>query len=160
MPVFTLPNQELILVGLMVLGLLMLAWAIYSEMRLRKFIQGKNGHSLESIIMTIQKEHKELGTFKKQLATTLTQLHKRIEGSVRGISTIRYNAFGGRGESGAQSFATAILNEKGEGVVMSSIHTRDSTRVYAKPLVKFESKHELSEEEKGAVNEAKTKTKK
>jgi len=98
-----------------------------------------------------------MGAFKKEVEATFHRLGSKMETAARGIATVRFNAFGGRGEAGAQSFATAIINEKGDGVVMSGIHTRDNTRVYAKPLSSFESKHELSEEEKRAITEAKSK---
>jgi len=123
-------------------------------------MKGKDAKSLENIIATIQKENGQINTFKKEVVDTFKSFDNRISTSSRGISTVRFNAFGGRGESGAQSFATAIIDERGDGVIISSIHTRDNTRMYAKPLSEFESKHELSEEEKRALSEAKSKVKK
>ena len=158
MPEFVPQYESYIVVALSVAFVLIIFWAIWSEVRLRKFMRGKDGRSLESTIVEIKKENEQMNAFKKEIDATFKNLHSKIETAARGISTIRFNAFGGRGESGAQSFATAVLNEKGDGFVMSSIHTRDSTRVYAKALTAFESKHELSEEEKRAVSEAKSKT--
>lgn len=160
MPVFDLPYVNLIIVGLLALVAILLIWVIYTEIRLKRFMRGKGGKSLESTIGNIQKDNEQMEIFKKELGLALKDFHSRLSSATRGISTVRFNAFGGRGESGAQSFATAILDEKGDGVVFSSIHTRDSTRVYAKPLSKFDSKHQLSEEEKKAIKEADSKTKK
>ena len=56
---------------------------------------------------------------------------------------------------GQQSFATALVSEKGDGVVVSGIHSRDGVRVYAKPIERFESKRELSNEEHEAIRDAK-----
>jgi len=157
MSTIALPYESYIILALVVAFACVLTWAISAEMRLRKFMRGKNGKSLEGIITDIKKDNEQIDAFKKDVDATFKNLQSRVETAVRGISTIRFNAFGGRGESGAQSFATAILSEKGDGFVMSSIHTRDSARVYAKALTAFTSKHELSEEEKKAVSEAKAK---
>ena len=57
---------------------------------------------------------------------------------------------------GNQSFSLAVLDQEGSGVIISALHSRDSTRVYAKPVVLGkESKYSLSDEEKEAVKIAK-----
>ncbi|MGQ9457218.1 MAG: DUF4446 family protein, partial [Anaerolineae bacterium] len=52
---------------------------------------------------------------------------------------------------GNQSFAIALVDGRGNGVVLSSLHAREGTRVYAKPLKKWESDYALTEEEKQAI---------
>ena len=42
----------------------------------------------------------------------------------------------------------------GYGLVISSLHSRESTRVYAKPLVEWESSYALTEEEEEAIAKA------
>jgi hypothetical protein len=74
---------------------------------------------------------------------------------VSGVSVKRFDPFQNAG--GQQSFASALLNEKGDGVVLSGIHSRDGVRVYAKEVKKFASERELSEEETGAIAETKIK---
>jgi hypothetical protein len=85
-------------------------------------------------------------------------LHDRLTRAARGIATIRYNVLSGD-TSGKQSFATAIVTEEGNGVVISSMHSRNATRVYAKPVAQFASEHELSEEEVAAINASKSQCK-
>ena len=46
------------------------------------------------------------------------------------------------------------MDEKGDGVVISSLYSRDKVSVYAKPLVEGKSEYELSEEEKDVVSKA------
>ena len=65
---------------------------------------------------------------------------------------MRYNAFADVG--GKQSFATAILSEDGNGVVISSMYSRERVNVYAKPINNFSSEYELSKEEVQAIKEA------
>ena len=56
---------------------------------------------------------------------------------------------------GQQSFSSALINEHGNGIAVSGIHSRDGVRVYAKEIENFVSKIELSEEEARAVKKAK-----
>ncbi len=46
------------------------------------------------------------------------------------------------------------MDESGEGVVVSSIYTRDKVSVYAKPLTNKQSPYELTEEERESINKA------
>jgi len=47
------------------------------------------------------------------------------------------------------------LNKKGSGVIISSLYTRDKVSVFAKPIENWQSKYELSEEEKDVLNKTK-----
>lgn len=134
--------------------LLLLILVIRLELRLKRFMQGQSGQSLESTMRQILTVHDDRVAYRTELEKTLALIMQRLAKSARGISTIRYNALAGN-TSARQSFATAILNDHGDGVVFSSIHSRDNTRVYAKPVVAFNSEHELSDEERQAVAEAK-----
>jgi hypothetical protein len=65
---------------------------------------------------------------------------------------VRYNPFQDTG--GDQSFALALLDKRGDGVVVSSLHSRTMTRFYAKPIKGGVSPLSLSEEEVQAVQQA------
>lgn len=71
------------------------------------------------------------------------------------IGFVRYNPFGNVGSD--QSFSLCLLDEQESGLVISSIHSREGTRVYAKTVYKGESTYNLSEEEKKAIFYAKGK---
>jgi hypothetical protein len=62
---------------------------------------------------------------------------------------VRYNPFGDVG--GNQSFSLALIDGTGNGYVISSIHSREGTRVYAKTVEAGGSEYNLSEEEKKAI---------
>jgi hypothetical protein len=55
---------------------------------------------------------------------------------------------------GALSFSAALLDEQGDGLVISAINGRTETRCYAKPVVKARSEHNLSHEEEAAIESA------
>jgi len=62
---------------------------------------------------------------------------------------VRFDALSDSG--GEQSFALSLTDGEGYGSVISSLHYRDNTRVFAKPLVAWESPYPLSEEEQQAI---------
>lgn len=69
------------------------------------------------------------------------------------VGVVRFNPFDDTG--GNQSFVLALLDERGNGVVISSLHGRDRTRVYAKPVVGGKpTDFDFSEEEKQAIQQA------
>lgn len=68
------------------------------------------------------------------------------------ISIVRFNPFGDTG--GDQSFSLAVLDAHDSGYVLSSIHGRQGTRVYVKPVDFGKSKYTLSEEEQQALKQA------
>jgi hypothetical protein len=62
---------------------------------------------------------------------------------------VRYDAFDDMG--GRLSFSAALLDDHGDGLVITSINGRTETRTYAKPVRNLQSDHNLSEEERAAI---------
>jgi hypothetical protein len=77
-----------------------------------------------------------------------------IEGGVRRVALLRYDAFEDVG--GRLSFSCALLDDQGNGVVLTSINGRQETRVYAKPITQGASSYNLSSEESEAIRQALT----
>jgi hypothetical protein len=72
--------------------------------------------------------------------------------SIQAVGLVRFKAFSDFG--GDQSFALALTNPAGDGVIISSIFAREGTRVYAKPLKDWTSSYSLSFEEEEAILQA------
>ena len=70
--------------------------------------------------------------------------------ALRDIAVVRYDALNEM--SGQLSFSLALLNARGDGVVLSSINSRTETRTYAKPVLAGKGDQELSPEETQAVH--------
>jgi hypothetical protein len=87
-----------------------------------------------------------------QLTKTSEQMERDLKASLRQVGMIRFDAFEGTG--GEQSFALALLNAQGDGVVISSLQGRAESRLYAKPVKKWDSAYNLSVEEKEAIAQA------
>ena len=132
---------------------IVLIWLIRLEVKFKRLLPGKS-RDLEQSLVSIQDSVKESKKFQTESVAYLGTVERRLQDSVQGVETIRFNPFQGRGEGGKQSFATALLNEKGDGVVISSLYSRERVSVFAKPLKHFVSEYELSGEEKEAVDSA------
>lgn len=140
-------------ISLIVAGLLI--WFIRIESKIKTLTRGQNGFNIESTLKAIEKDLSELGIFKSDLEKYLSQVEKRLKKSIQGLSTINFKAFQGLDSGGHQSFATAFLNENGDGLIISTLHSRDRVNVFAKEIKQFNSSLTLTEEEKEALTQAK-----
>ena len=86
------------------------------------------------------------------LQARLGTVEERLDGAVTHHGLVRYDAYNEM--SGRQSTSIALLDARGSGVVVSSIHHRDQARLYAKQVVEGEGQLQLSPEEQEAVRVA------
>lgn len=82
----------------------------------------------------------------------LTLVEQKIRAGVDRAELVRFRAFENIGSD--LSFAFALLNQEGSGVVFSSIYNREESRVYAKPIKEGQSSYPLTDEEKQVINKA------
>lgn len=136
-------------------SLLALAAVGFFWFRLSQALRGKEVKSLEDVIVSGTKEIARLAGALREAEREIARLSARSARSVRHVPVSRFDAFAGTGEGGAQSFAVGLLSDEGDGVVLSSIYTRDRMRVYAKPVSRFASRYELSDEEREVIADAK-----
>ncbi|MDD3480735.1 MAG: DUF4446 family protein [Patescibacteria group bacterium] len=94
----------------------------------------------------------------KKLERTLKETKELAELSVNKVALLRYNPFGDVGSD--QSFSLCLLNSHEDGFVISSIHSREGTRVYSKSVQGGVSRYNLSREEERAIRLAIGKDKK
>lgn len=88
-----------------------------------------------------------------QLTEKIEKLEAAQKDTIQKHALVRFNPFEDTG--GDQSFALALLDEKDNGIVISSLHSRGGTRVYAKQVVAAKaSVHQFSKEEKEVVEKA------
>jgi uncharacterized protein YlxW (UPF0749 family) len=90
----------------------------------------------------------------RQLAGEQRRQAEALMSAVQRIGLIRYDAFEDMG--GHLSFSAALLDAGGDGFVITSINGRQDTRCYAKPVEAWTSRHNLSEEEEAAIQQALT----
>jgi len=145
-------NIVIILSLIVIVGLLT-AEIFRLNSRFHKMLLGKNGIDLESTIEILTKGMENLDSRSGDMENYIVKMDNRLRQSIQKIQTIRFNPF--KDQGGNQSFATCLLDEDGNGVIISSLYSRDKVSIYAKPIVKYQSEFELSGEEKEAIEKAK-----
>jgi len=79
-------------------------------------------------------------------------VRRDLRQSLRNVAVVRYDAFGDMG--GRLSFSCAVVDDEGDGLVISSIHARGESRTYAKGIVGGSSEITLTPEEQEALSAA------
>ena len=91
------------------------------------------------------------------IKSNIKNIENDMKNTIQKIGMVRYNAFDDVGSN--LSFAVAILNDHNTGIVINGIYARETSSVYAKPVVEGKSEYILSKEEEEAIKIAKDKQK-
>jgi enoyl-CoA hydratase/carnithine racemase len=110
---------------------------------------GTSGGNLEAMLTDHVARVRETAAHVEAVDQLAHRLEKAASFSLQHLGMVRFNPFQDTG--GDQSFAIALVDSHGNGVVLSSLHGRGATRVYAKPLQTWESTYSLTDEEKEAI---------
>jgi hypothetical protein len=146
---------EIYVLGALALVILVLfIWIIWLQNKLGKLLIGKS-KNLDESFGQLENEILELKNFRNTAESTFRNHDSRLKKTVTGLETIRFNPFKGDGSGGNQSFATAFLNEEKNGVIISSMYSRDHVSIFSKPIKDFKSEYELTNEEREALTKAK-----
>lgn len=147
-------------VGLALFVIILFIWISIIDGRLKKLrkqytaVMGNTGvTNIETVIIELKESLTELQQENKQLKSKLTEVQETVPLQKGKIGVIRYNAFAEQGSD--LSFSIAIINDAKDGAVFSSLHSRETSYVYAKPVEKGESVYPLTPEERKAILEAK-----
>ena len=128
-------------------------WIISTEKRLKRFFLGKKAKDLEDTIVILETEIVKLNKAKEEIEKNIVVINSKLKKSIRGLETIRFNPFPDQGCN--QSFAIGMLNEESDGLVISSLYSRERMSIFAKPIKSGKSEYELTAEEKEALQKAK-----
>ena len=149
-------TETLSLLVLVAIGLGGLALLLSAMSQGRRRTEPKGPIQMDDLLRGILEGQAKQIQRLEQAARSLNATDRRqetlIEGAVRRVGVIRYDAFEDVG--GRLSFSCALLDDHGNGVVMTSINGRQDTRVYAKPITDGRSPYNLSIEEEEAIRQA------
>ena len=107
--------------------------------------------SLAEVVAARSNELQNLMNQVAALSARLEATRKKLTSALRHVAVVRYDAFGDM--RGRMSFSTALLDDNGDGLLITSIHGRSETRTYMKPVARGGS-DQLSPEEQQAINQA------
>lgn len=134
------------------IGLVLIIWILYLEIRLKKFFKGGDGANLEGVLTALIKSAKELEEKTNALYGKTLEHDARLKNCVQKTAVVRFNPFQNAGSD--QSFSLTLLDEEKNGIVISSLYGREINRIYAKPVKAGASEYQLTEEEKKAIQKA------
>ena len=148
-----------VILGMAVVMAVMLVFLIINSVKIKKmkltytsFMSGKDGKSLEEVIL---KRFKEVDELKKEDAAKKVQLddvNESLRYAFSKMGMVKYDAFNEMG--GKLSFALALLDNRNNGFLINAMHSREGCYTYVKEIIKGESYINLGEEEKKALNKA------
>jgi hypothetical protein len=115
----------------------------------QQLMTGTSGGNLEALLNDHVATVHDTASRVERVEEMTRRLEKAGYYSFQHLGVVRFNPFHDTGSD--QSFAIALVDGHGNGVVLSSLHARDVTRVYAKPLQKWESTYQLTDEERQAI---------
>ncbi len=107
---------------------------------------------LEEALRSLQAQHDALHAVVDEHGRHIASLEELVPKDLSTVGLVRFNPFADAG--GDQSFALALLNREASGIVISSLYGREINRIYAKSIEKGESKYQLSDEERQAIEQA------
>lgn len=143
----------MIAIGACVVALLCVRRVAAMQNKLSQLLAGTKARDLEDVITHNNTKIADFDGDIHDLFNASNTIHRQAHKGLHKVGLIRFNPF--RDNSGNQSFALALLNSKNNGIVLSSIHTREGTRVYAKDVRGGNAhNHELTQEEKTAITQA------
>ncbi|MBE1443916.1 MULTISPECIES: DUF4446 family protein [unclassified Paenibacillus] len=134
---------------------LILVITLWSKLnKLRKtymsMLNGESGLNVEQAFIDLQQRTQELQEQAKQSQQQIAGIAQQMRKMKSNLGVYRYNAFAQNGSD--LSFSVALLDDELDGVVLTGIHNREETYVYAKPVTQGQSQYVLSPEEKEAIN--------
>lgn len=139
-------------------ALLAVVVALYVWRRLARIqaaqslVLGSGRQDLLDFAVSLQARIDDVHRALDEVATGLSRVDRRVDGSVTNTAVVRYDAYEGTG--GQQSASLALLDSTRTGTIVTAIQGRDYARIYVKDLDRGRSSVALSPEEQEAVERA------
>lgn len=153
--------MNIYIIALLILSIILVVWlafltvAFIGARRSQRMVAaalggGDSGLSLENLVAQLSTISKELEVSRE----STKNVQNLLSGCVQKVGLVRFDAFDDAG--GELSFSAALLDNDGNGIVLTAINGRSESRTYAKSIDSGKSSHTLSEEEEKAITVAMT----
>lgn len=142
-----------LILGVAVLGLAAGVSALALNFREQKLLQKlfrETGHEeFGEVLLAHQRQLKRDQEAFRLINERIKALERESDFLLNQVGLVRYNPFSETG--GNMSFSLALLNNRGDGAVLTSLHSREGMRFYSKAVKNFKSEHVLTTEELQAI---------
>jgi hypothetical protein len=150
------PLLDQITIGAAAVAVLALVLAVAAHVRvsrLRRGFSGLDGEGKNTVIDAVRQSVADTAALRAEMAAARDEIasaRRDLTDALRHVAVVRYDAFGDMG--GRLSFTAALLDDAGDGLVLTSIHGRSEARTYAKGVKSGASEQSLSPEEQQAID--------
>ena len=136
-------------------------WQLVITLILLKFFRayqtltsGIDKKDFSSVLLSLKQHAKQSDKHLSNLDSHIDQINTRLQTHIQKMGFVRYNPFGNTG--GDQSFCLCLLDENNHGILLTSLHTRQQTRIYTKLISagKSADSAQLSKEEAQCIKKA------
>jgi len=142
-----------ILVLILVLGnIILLRYFYRTNKKIDNLLEKGKIKDFKSIFLSQKEKNEGLEDKIEDAFSKIKNLEDICQTTVQKIGVVRFNPFADIG--GNQSFVIALLDQKNDGFLISSLFVKDGNRVYAKTIKNGKSDHSLSDEEMQAIDRA------
>jgi len=142
-------SPEIITIIIYILSILSLTLIVNTFFiwgKFKKLTRGTKG-SLDTVIQKIGTDVDDLIKFKEHSTKYFLEINDKLSKSIKDIPLNTFKAFDGLDSGGKNSFVTMFVNDRGDGVLLSALHSRDRINIYAKEIKEWKSERMLTEEE-------------
>ncbi|PID83488.1 hypothetical protein CSB11_01720 [Candidatus Campbellbacteria bacterium] len=132
----------------------------FSRRKILKYVHSlpniMNAETIDQKIQNTEKKIYQLEIYNQEVITNLNNIKKALKNIIK-TETIKYNPYEDMGVGGKQSFSTALVDQKGNGTILTCLYSRERTRVMTKIVQNYNPEQELSPEEKAVLEKVKNK---
>ena len=146
-------------IALIVAVVLLVLWQGTTNVRLNRLLRqyrqlstGVEGQPMDQLLQKILDRGEIESESLARLESNLKEIGEDARSHVQNVGLVRYNAFDDTG--GDQSYALALLDDRGNGVIVNGLFHRTECRVYVKPVQEWKSAYSMSDEEAEAIRQA------
>jgi hypothetical protein len=146
-------------IALIVAVVLLVFWQGTTNVRLNRLLRqyrqlstGVEGQPMDQLLQKILDRGEIESESLARLESDLKEIGEDARSHVQNVGLVRYNAFDDTG--GDQSYALALLDDRGNGVIVNGLFHRTECRVYVKPVQEWKSIYSMSDEEAEAIRQA------
>ena len=136
---------------MLIVVLIMIGMLAGTRKRIAQLTRGGSGQNLEDVLNMHMDQLDQTAGRIELIEQAVGVLQAQIPACVQKLKMIRYDAFDDVG--GELSFSLALLDQRGEGVVITSVYSRMDVRVYAKSIQNGRASHAHSKEEERVLRE-------
>lgn len=152
-------QQEILIAvtgGVALIAIALAVWALVVVRRLKRDLllaRGRDGET--SFVDAVARHVEQTGALREDVAKVQQQLalaQRDVSAALRHVAVVRFDAFGDMG--GRMSFAAALLDDNGDGLLVTSIHGHTESRTYVKTVTQRVADGRTSPEELEAIERA------